>query len=137
MDNPLDHLPHAYPYRLLDRVLELSETRGVGIKNVSANDALFSGCFNAGGTLPDVLVIEAMAQLAGLVMNYGKAGRTMALLAQITSMRFTRPVAISEQLEVVSELEHALGPLAGFTVTASVDGALVAKGELVMAGADE
>src|SRR3989338_9739622 len=70
-------LPHRYPFLLVDRVTDLSESRAVGIKCVTINDYFFRGHFPGRPVIPGVLMIEAMAQLAGIIMlnkqeNVGK-----------------------------------------------------------------
>ncbi len=141
----LKGLPHSYPFRFLDRVLEISESKGVAIKNVTANEEFFQGHFPGAPIMPGVLIIEALAQLAGLVMNSGgnppipplaKGGNGgVAYIAQVKDMRFKRPVLPGETLLLTAELSHGFSQLAEFAVKAEVDGAIVAQGEVVMAGA--
>ena len=128
-----DSLPHNYPFRFLDRVLELSAQKGSAVKNISVNEAFFKGHFRENPIMPGVLIVEAMAQLAGLVMNFGKKEGGIAYLAQIKDMRFRKPVAPGDQLRLVAETKQNFERLASFSVTAFADNKVVAEGELVMA----
>ena len=130
-----DSLPHNYPFRFLDRVLELSAQKGSAVKNISVNEAFFKGHFRENPIMPGVLIVEAMAQLAGLVMNFGKKEGGIAYLAQIKDMRFRKPVAPGDQLRLVAETKQNFERLASFSVTAFADNKVVAEGELVMAAA--
>ena len=128
-----DSLPHNYPFRFLDRVLELSAQKGTAVKNISVNEAFFTGHFRENPIMPGVLIVEAMAQLAGLVMNFGKKEGGIAYLAQIKDMRFRKPVVPGDQLRLVAETKQNFDTLASFSVTAFADNKVVAEGELVMA----
>jgi len=128
-------LPHAYPFRLLDRVLELDVSRGVGIKNVTAGEALMAE--RQSGTFPDVLVVEALAQLSGLILNYDKEGGGAAVLAQIKTMRFSRAARAGEVLRLVSEAEASFGGLASFNVKALSGEEVIVEGALVLAGVNK
>ena len=94
--------------------------------------------------MPGVLIIEAMSQLAGLVMNCsGKEagspletrGDRLAYIARVKDMRFKRPLHPGETMRLTAELSHGFSGLAEFTVKAEVDGAIVAEGAVVMASA--
>lgn len=131
--NPVELLPHGYPFRLLDRVTEIDGSRAVGIKNVTGGEAL-SGSRPL-DLLPDVLLIEALAQLSGLVMNHGKDGAKAAVLAQIKSASFSRQARAGDTIRLVSEAEASFGGLASFSVAAYCDDVLIAEGKLVLAEA--
>jgi len=131
-NDALTALPHAYPFRLLDRVNAISSERGTAIKNVSANEAFLQGHFPGDPIMPGVLIIEAMAQLAGLVMNNG-ARECGAYVAQVKDMRFRKTVAPGDRILLTAELDSSFGALASFRVSAAVDGVTVAEGEIVMA----
>lgn len=133
--DPLKGLPHSYPFRFLDRVLEISESKGVAIKNITANEEFFQGHFPGAPVMPGALIIEAMSQLAGLVMNSGSAGVRLAYIAQVKDIRFKRPLVPGETLLLTAELSHGFSGLAEFAVKAEVDGAIVAQGQVVMADA--
>ncbi len=128
-------IPHRHPMLLVDRILEIEEgVRAVGIKNVSHGDAFFVGHFPEYAVMPGVLIIEALAQVGAVALlqmpeNRGK----IPFFAGIDGVRFKRQVVPGDQLR----LEVALGKFrAGFgkgTATATVDGVLAAKGELLFA----
>lgn len=132
-DNPLSRLPHSYPFRFLDKVLELSAERGIAIKNVTMNEAFLQGHFKGNPIMPGVLIIEAMAQLAGLVMNFGKTEAAIAYLAQVKDIKFKRPVTAGDQLKVIAEVNRNFMSLANFSVKAMIDDNIAAEGELVIA----
>lgn len=133
-DDPLDSLPHVYPFRFLDKILELSGEKGIAIKNVTVNEAFFQGHFKGNPIMPGVLIVEAMAQLSGLVMNYGKPENKITYLTQIKEIKFRRSVIPGDQLKIIAEKIKNFASMAAFSVTASVDNNLVAEGELVMTG---
>ncbi|MEK6758867.1 MAG: hypothetical protein AABY51_03770 [Deltaproteobacteria bacterium] len=132
----MNSLPHAYPFILLDRVAELSASRGVAVKNVSGNSFFSYGRMEESLFLPDMLLIEAMAELSGLVMNFGLTDRRAALLAAISTMRFERRVTAGESITVTSVLEGSFGRVASFIVEASVGSVRIAAGRLTLACAE-
>lgn len=134
---PLVGLPHAYPFRLVDKVLSLNAEKGVAIKNVTYNEEFFQGHFPGKPVMPGVLIVEAMAQVAGLVLNYGKEVGQVAFLARIKEIKFKAPVFPGDRLTVEVSLDHEFASMASFKVRASVDGGVSAEGELVMAGGIE
>jgi len=98
----MDTLPHRYPFLLVDRVIELEEDkRIVGIKNVTINEPFFQGHFPAQPVMPGVLIVEAMAQLSGIMLlkrseDRGKIGFFLA----IDNARFRRAVIPGDQLRL-------------------------------------
>ena len=105
----MDILPHRYPFLLVDRVIELEEgSRAVGIKNVSINEHFFQGHYPGTPIMPGVLIVEAMAQLAGVMLL-----RQMALtnqVAQLISMdrvKIRRSVHPGDQLRLEAEVLRA------------------------------
>src|SRR5215469_17974835 len=87
-------LPHRYPMLLVDRILELEAERIVGVKNVTANEPFFSGHFPDFPVMPGVLIIEAMAQTAGVLVLKTIPDRDskLVLLVAVENARFRRPV---------------------------------------------
>src|SRR5271170_291029 len=97
-----DILPHRYPMLLVDRIEELEEDRIVGIKNVTVNEPFFAGHFPDFPVMPGVMIIEAMAQVAGvLVLNSIPDRHTkLVLLASVEQAKFRRPVLPGQQLRI-------------------------------------
>src|SRR6201991_3283396 len=91
-------LPHRYPFLLVDRIIELEAERIVGIKNVTANEPFFNGHFPEYPVMPGVLIIEAMAQTAGVLVLKSIEDREskLVLLVAVEYARFRRPVVPGE-----------------------------------------
>src|SRR6202166_1582114 len=95
-------LPHRYPMLLVDRIEVLEEDRVVGIKNVTANEPFFVGHFPDFPVMPGVLIVEAMAQVAGVLVLSQIPDRhsKLVLLASIEEAKFRRPVRPGDQLRI-------------------------------------
>ena len=131
-------LPHRYPMLLVDRVLEFEVGKFIrGVKNVTVNEPYFQGHFPAYPVMPGVLVIEAMAQLAGLLTMLSdvarRDGSQMVLFAGIDEARFKRQVLPGDRLLLEAELERAVRGIGRFKARASVDGQLVCEARLMAA----
>lgn len=126
-------LPHRYPMLLVDRIVELEEERVVGIKNVTANEPFFVGHFPSFPVMPGVLIVEAMAQVAGvLVLNkIPERDKKQVFLAAVEQAKFRKPVVPGDQLRIemiVVKLKPSVAKMRG---TATVDGAVVAEAEVL------
>jgi 3-hydroxyacyl-[acyl-carrier-protein] dehydratase len=133
----LNYLPQRYPFLMVDRVL-LHEPgkRLVALKNVSANEPYFQGHFPGRPIMPGVLILEAMAQAAGLLMfadGGEKAKQYIYYYAGIDKARFKRPVLPGDQLELEVTLERQLRGIAKFTCNARVAGDIVAEATILCA----
>jgi len=128
-------LPHRYPFLLVDRVIELEPgRRAVGIKNVTANEPQFTGHWPDNPVMPGVLIIEAMAQVGGiLLLTVADNEGMLALFAGVDGVRFRRPVLPGDQLRIETELLRAKGRIGKARAVATVDGEVVAEGELMFA----
>jgi beta-hydroxyacyl-ACP dehydratase FabZ len=122
-------LPHRYPMLLVDRILELSETHIVGIKNVTSNEPFFDGHFPDYPVMPGVLIIEAMAQVAGVQVLSSIPDRhtKLVLLASVEEAKFRKPVRPGDQLVIEMTLLKRKAALAKMSGTAKVDGVVVAE----------
>ena len=100
----LEVLPHRYPFLLVDRVLEREAgKRIVAIKNVTMNELFFQGHFPGHPIMPGVLIIEAMAQVAGL-MVMEKGSDSIPLFASMDNVKFKRPVTPGDQIRFEVEM---------------------------------
>jgi 3-hydroxyacyl-[acyl-carrier-protein] dehydratase len=126
-------LPHRYPMLLVDRILELEDERIVGIKNVTINEPFFQGHFPGFAVMPGVLIVEAMAQVAGgLVLNsIPDRENKVVLLASIEQAKFRRPVLPGDQLRIEMNMGRRKATVAKMHGTATVNGAVVAEAEML------
>ncbi len=131
-------IPHRYPFLLVDRVIEIEDgKRGVGIKNVTANEWFFEGHFPGRKVMPGVLIVEAMAQVAAVTLLRGiDAARKTPMFGGIEQMRFRRPVVPGDQLRLEFTLEKMRGPIGKGAVRATVDGQMAAEGTISFALVD-
>lgn len=100
-------LPHRYPFLLVDRIKEFEPHKSiVGIKNVTVNEPFFQGHFPGRPVMPGVLIIEAMAQVGGVLVfkSGGVVGKTIMYLTGIEEAKFRRPVVPGDQLRVEIEV---------------------------------
>ena len=106
-----DYLPHRYPFLLVDRVTELTPGKRIlGCKMVSINEPFFQGHFPDSPIMPGVLIVEAMAQVSGVLAAATApegAAQTIHYLAGIDGARFKRPVVPGDRLDLQSELPRA------------------------------
>jgi 3-hydroxyacyl-[acyl-carrier-protein] dehydratase len=126
-------LPHRYPFLLVDRILELDEERIVGIKNVTANEPFFMGHFPDFPVMPGVLIVEAMAQTAGVLVlkSIPERDSKLVLLVSIDGAKFRRPVVPGDQLRIEMTVIKRKGSVAKMAGKATVDGLLVAEAEVM------
>jgi 3-hydroxyacyl-[acyl-carrier-protein] dehydratase len=128
-------LPHAYPFLLVDRIIEMEPgKRIVGIKNVSYNEPFFPGHFPGRPIMPGVLIIEAMAQTAGVLAfksMEGKGQKKPVFFLGMDNVRFRKPVIPGDQLRLELEITRHRQSIWGFKGKAFVGDLLVAEGDLL------
>ena len=135
----LNLLPHRYPFALVDRVVEYQAGRSaVAIKNVTINEPQFQGHFPGRPLMPGVLIIEAMAQVGGLIVTQvPDLPKGLFVFAGIDGVRFRRPVVPGDQLRISCELISIKRRRFGkFHAEARVDGQLVCSGDLMFSLVD-
>lgn len=136
IDEILRHLPHRYPFVMIDRVLEVRLGEYLrAIKNVSINEPFFQGHFPHYPVMPGVMILEAMAQ-ACAVLGFRTVGTSAAtdnvyLFVGVDKARFRQPVRPGDQLLLEVRFVRALRNIWRFEVTGSVDGVEVAEAELM------
>ena len=128
-------LPHRYPFLLVDRIVELDAERIVGIKNVTHNEPFFTGHFPDFPVMPGVLIVEAMAQTAGILVLHDMADRAnkLVLLVAIENARFRRPVVPGDTLRMECAITKRRGPIGFGEAKAYVGEELACSGELMFA----
>jgi 3-hydroxyacyl-[acyl-carrier-protein] dehydratase len=123
-------IPHRYPMLMIDRVVDVVPDVGaIGVKNVSINEPFFQGHFPADPIMPGVLIIEAMAQTAAVlvVTTLGsKSEGSLVYFMSVDSARFRRPVVPGDTLLIHVEKKQQRGNVWKFSATAKVDGTVVA-----------
>lgn len=128
-----DVLPHRYPFLLVDRIVEVEgKTRIVGIKNVTINEPFFQGHFPGHPIMPGVLIIEAMAQVGGmLVLGTEDISNKVVYFMSLDKVKFRRPVLPGDQLRCEVEMLQFKGKTCRMRGVAFVDGQVVAEAEMM------
>ena len=130
-------LSHRYPFLLVDRVIELTETRAVGIKCVTINDYFFRGHFPDRPVMPGVLMIEAMAQVGGLIiLNKAEHKGKFAYFMSVDKVKFRKPVVPGDVLVIETELGKLRSRTGQVIGKVFVDGKVVCEGEMLFALSD-
>ncbi|MEL7224504.1 MAG: 3-hydroxyacyl-ACP dehydratase FabZ, partial [Cyanobacteria bacterium J06576_12] len=132
-------LPHRYPFALVDRIIDyVPGEKAVGLKNVTFNEPHFQGHFPGRPLMPGVLIVEAMAQVGGIVLSQlpGVDGR-LCVFAGIDKVKFRRPVVPGDQLIITTELLVMKRLRFGkMKARAEVDGELASEGTLMFSVMD-
>ena len=134
----LEYLPHRYPMLLLDRVLECEPgKRLLALKNVSMNELFFTGHFPHYPVMPGVMIIEALAQAAGILAfvtaNVVPDDHTRFYFVGIDKARFRKPVEPGDQLVLTAQMERALKGIWRFSTIALVGDSEVAHADMMVA----
>ena len=132
-------LPHRYPMLLVDRIVEMDAERIVGIKTVTHNEPFFQGHFPDFPVMPGVLIVEAMAQTAGVLVlkSIPDRDRKLVLLVAVENARFRKPVVPGDVLRMEMTLLKRKASVAKMAGRATVDGVLVAEAEVMCKLADK
>ncbi len=122
---PFEYLPHKQPFMMLDSAEMIEEGRHVkGVKNLTINDPVVL----PDSIMPDVYIIEAMAQLSGIIIG----SKGISMLAALKNIKFTGNARTGDILEIESILEKNFGGLYIFTCKASVSGNTIVEGEVIL-----
>lgn len=127
-------LPHRYPFLFVDKIIEVTEKRAVGVKNVTIDEPFFQGHFPGHPIMPGVLIIEAMAQVGGVCAlnmkdNIGK----IAYFLSINNARFRKPVIPGDKLIIEVDLLKTKLSVMQIHAVAKVDDAVAAEADLMFA----
>jgi len=134
----LEHLPHRYPFLLIDRVLDYEPGKSlVAIKNVTVNEPFFTGHFPQRPVFPGVLIMEALAQATGILAFKSTASKpnsnSLYYFAGIDNARFKQPVEPGDQLRLEVELVKSRRGIWKFKAVARVEESVVASADLMCA----
>lgn len=133
VEDILQVLPHRYPFLLVDRILEIEEgKRIVGLKNVTINEPFFQGHFPGHPIMPGVLIIEAMAQVGGMLLmrTIEDPSTKVVYFLSLDNVKFRRPVKPGDQLRLELEVVQMRGTMCKMKGTAYVDGQVVTEAEM-------
>ncbi len=133
IDEIMKVLPHRYPFLLVDRILELeANKRVVGIKNCTINEPFFQGHFPGHPIMPGVLIVEAMAQVGGMLLlgSVDSPEEKVVYFMSLDNVKFRRPVRPGDQIRFELEVMQIRGKVCRMRGVAKVDGELVAEAEM-------
>ncbi len=136
----MQHLPHRYPFLLVDRVIEFEKNqRIVALKNVTVNEPFFQGHFPDIPIMPGVLIVEAMGQAGGVLVNQSQSmehqGRLIYFMG-FDKVRFRRPVVPGDQLIMELKILKLRSKVVKMAGVATVDGDIAAEAQLMAAYGD-
>jgi UDP-3-O-[3-hydroxymyristoyl] N-acetylglucosamine deacetylase / 3-hydroxyacyl-[acyl-carrier-protein] dehydratase len=126
-------LPHRYPFLLVDRILEIEpQKRVVGIKNVTINEPFFQGHFPGHPIMPGVLIVEAMAQVGGMLLlgAIPDPASKVVYFTSLNNVKWRRPVKPGDQLRFELDLLQVRGSMCKMQGVAKVDGEVVCEAEM-------
>jgi UDP-3-O-[3-hydroxymyristoyl] N-acetylglucosamine deacetylase/3-hydroxyacyl-[acyl-carrier-protein] dehydratase len=133
IDEIMKALPHRYPFLLVDRILEIEEKkRIVGLKNVTINEPFFQGHFPGHPIMPGVLIIEAMAQVGGILLMGQIEGyeTKVVYFMSLDNVKFRRPVKPGDQLRFELDMLQIRGMVCKMHGVAKVDGEVVCEADM-------
>ena len=137
----LEHLPHRYPFLLVDRVVDFEVGKSIhAYKNITFNEPFFTGHFPHHPVMPGVLIIEALAQAAGILsfktMETKPDNSSVFYFVGIDNARFKKPVVPGDQLHFYVEIARQMRGIWKYKVEARVDDEVAAQAELMLAQRD-
>ena len=138
----MQQLPHRYPFLLVDRVLECIPGKTIrALKNVTVNEPFFPGHFPHRPVMPGVMILEALAQAAG-ILAFKTAGivpdaQTRFYFVGIDNARFRKPVEPGDQLILCAEFQRSMRGIWKFSTSAEVDGAVVCSADMMVSPGDK
>ncbi len=133
IDELMKVIPHRYPFLLVDRILEIEERkRIVGLKNVTINEPFFQGHFPGHPIMPGVLIIEAMAQVGGVLLMGAVDDHESKVVyfMSLDNVKFRRPVRPGDQMRFELEITQIRGSVCKMRGVARVDGDVVAEADM-------
>ena len=133
IDELIKIIPHRYPFLLVDRILEIEGGRRiVGLKNVTINEPYFQGHFPGHPIMPGVLIIEAMAQVGGVLLmgSVDDYESKVVYFMSLDNVKFRRPVRPGDQLRFELEMTQVRGMVCKMRGVARVDGDVVAEADM-------
>ena len=131
IEDLMKDLPHRYPFLMVDRILKIEGQKIVGVKNVTINEPFFQGHFPGKPIMPGVLQLEAMAQVAGvLLFKVLKASNQLAFFMAADDVRWRRPVVPGDVLMIEVELTKVRGKIGKAKAVCKVDGEVVSEAEI-------
>ena len=135
--DPASVLPHRYPFLLVDRLVEVTDSKCIGLKNVSYNEPFFQGHFPGYPVMPGVLILEAMAQVGAVALLTGDAVGKIGLLVGVDGARFRRQVVPGDQLRIEVMIVKRKGSMGKGHGTVYVGDTLAAEADILFAIADQ
>jgi len=137
----IEHLPHRYPFLLVDRVLEVVPGKSIhAYKNITMNEPYFVGHFPHHPVMPGVLIMEALAQAAGILsfktMESKPDANSVFYFVGIDECRFKKPVMPGDQLHLHIQIQRQMRGIWKYIAEARVDGEVVAEAKLMCAKRD-
>jgi 3-hydroxyacyl-[acyl-carrier-protein] dehydratase len=126
----MEHLPHRYPFLLVDRIIEVEDKRIKGVKNVTINEPFFQGHFPGEPVMPGVLVLEAMGQVAAMmIIMRSEMKGMMTYLTGVDNARFRRPVRPGDQLVTTAEITRFRSRVGKIRAFSTIEGNVAAEAD--------